>query len=128
MKDLTKAQKRELRRLAGLAYERELSAASANLQGEFERWRKGEIDVFMLNELIHQFHDGVARDLYKLYAMGQPVWGVGAAIARGVLKKEEVNPVILEYVQGPVEFAREYGTNIPEDDQSSPAGKVPPSV
>jgi hypothetical protein len=64
---LTKKQKAELRRLAGLAHERELSAAIRELDLEFERWKKGEISVFALNERIHKFHHGISRDLYALY-------------------------------------------------------------
>jgi hypothetical protein len=61
----TKAQRREVRRLTGLAHERELSTAAGRLQSEFDRWRRGEIDVFILNECIHKFHDGTSRELYK---------------------------------------------------------------
>ena len=64
---LTKKQKAELRRLAGLAHERELSEALTNLESEFGRWRIGEISVFELNDRIHEFHHGLSRDLYKLY-------------------------------------------------------------
>ena len=59
LRSFSKAQKREVRRLAGLAHERELAAAVDNLRAQFERWRAGEFDVFELNERIHQFHDGI---------------------------------------------------------------------
>ena len=104
----TKAQRKEIRRLAGVAYERELSAASAQLESEFARWRKGEIDVFGLNELIHKFHNGASRDLYKVYAMGEAHWGVASAIARGLLTESEVDPAILESLSESIQRGHEF--------------------
>ncbi len=93
---LTKAQLKEVRKLAGLAYERELAKAVGDLQNQFESWRRGELDVFGLHERIHQFHDGISRDLYKQYVLGEPGWNLAAAIRNGVVKECEVNPLILE--------------------------------
>ena len=42
--ELTKAQRRRLRELGGMAYQRELSAELSNLESEFRRWRAFEID------------------------------------------------------------------------------------
>ena len=94
----TKAQKREIRRLAGLAYERELFAAAAALEEDFKRWRRGELDVFALNEQIHKYHNGVSRELYKLYAMGDPGLSVAIAARRGVLQEKEVMPDIADCI------------------------------
>jgi hypothetical protein len=104
----TKAQRKEIRRLAGLAHERELGAAAGQLGLQFERWRRGEIDVFALNQEIHLFHDGVSRDLYKSYVMGcNPEWSVASAIARDVLNESEIDPLILQGLGGSIELARE---------------------
>lgn len=106
----TKAQRREIRRLAGLAHERELGVAAGRLQAEFERWRRGEFDVFVLNDHIHKFHDGVSRDLFKRYCMGDEEWSVASAIDREVLKESEVDRPILEALRGVIEFARQMRT------------------
>ena len=103
---LTKKQKAELRRLAGLAHERELSAALSNLESEFGRWRRGEISVFELNDRIHRFHHGVSRDLYKLYDPRDAEIVVPGAIARGTLKEQEVDPALLRNVADLIEFAK----------------------
>jgi len=103
---LTKKQKAELRRLAGLAHERELSAALSNLESEFGRWRRGEISVFELNDRIHRFHHGVSRDLYKLYDPRDAEIVVPGAIARGTLKEQEVDPALLRNVAELIEFAK----------------------
>ncbi len=49
--NLTKAQRRQLRELGGMAYERDLSSHLATLESEFVRWRAGEIDAFVLAEV-----------------------------------------------------------------------------
>ena len=104
---LTKRQKAELRRLAGLAHERELSAAVGDLQLEFERGKKGEISVFALNESIHKFHHGISRDLYKRYDLTDLDWSVAGAIARGTLGKDEVDTLLLKNLTGLIEFLKE---------------------
>lgn len=102
-----KAQRRELQRLSGLAHRRELSAAAGQLQSEFDRWRRGEIDVFVLNDYIHKFHDGVSRELYKRYAMTEAERGVASAIAREVLKEPEIDHSILEGLRSLIEGSRQ---------------------
>lgn len=106
--EFTKLEKKELRRLSGVAYERELSSASGELESEFGRWRKGVIDVFLLNELIHQFHDVTSRDLYKAYVMGDTHWNVASAIARGILKESEVKTSVLDKLRSAIDMAREF--------------------
>lgn len=54
-----------------MAYERELSMATEELASRFARWRAGEIDVFELNEFIHESHNDASRDLYKIYTKHQ---------------------------------------------------------
>jgi hypothetical protein len=107
MRPFTKAQRREIRRLAGLAHERELGTATGQLQSEFDRWRRGEVDVFVLNDHIHKFHDGVSRDLYKRYAMGEVEWSVASAIAREILKESEVDRSILDALRSVIELAQQ---------------------
>jgi hypothetical protein len=103
---LTKKQKAELRRLAGLAHERELAAAIGELELEFERWRKGEIGVFALNESIHKFHHGISRDLYTLYDPRNAELVVPGAIARGTLAEREVDPSLLHNLAELIQFGR----------------------
>jgi hypothetical protein len=90
-----------------LAHERELSTAAGQLQSEFDRWRRGEIDVYVLNDHIHKFHDGVSRELYKRYAMGEAEWGVASAIAREVLNESEIDRSILEGLRSMIEWGRQ---------------------
>jgi len=50
--ELTKAQRRRLRELGGIAYERDLSGELAKLESEFKRWRGGQISPFELSDTI----------------------------------------------------------------------------
>ena len=92
----TKLERKELRRLAGLAYERELAKALESLEGNFKRWRKNKITAFELSELIHKFHNGIARDLWSFYTTGNTELNVKHAIAEGIILETEISPGILE--------------------------------
>jgi hypothetical protein len=102
--DLTKEQKRRIRALTGLAYERELGRELALVEVEFSRWRHGEIDPYELGQVIHKFHDGVARDLYSTYTSSYPELTLGSAIARGILSPDEVPPDIRHALEGHFSF------------------------
>jgi hypothetical protein len=92
----TRLERKELRKLAGLAYERELAKALASIEEEFKRWKKNKITAFELSERIHKFHNGVARNLWSFYETGHTELNVRHAIAEGILLKTEVSPGILE--------------------------------
>src|SRR3989304_4919105 len=101
--ELTKKQKKRLRQLAGTAYERELSEASKNLLTEFLRWQENEIDVFELNEKIHQFHNGDSRRLYTKYVGMDPRSSVAQALKEGILDRSEVEDDIYSLVSNLIE-------------------------
>jgi hypothetical protein len=87
---LTKEQKRQARELATVAREAELSEALRELDVLFSDWRKGHIDAFQLSDAIHQFHDGQARDLFKMYNGGAPEDLAARAIAHELVPPEQI--------------------------------------
>lgn len=93
-----KEQRQKLRQLAEIAYDRELTEASAKLLLEFRRWENREIDVFELNNTIHEFHNGISRTLYTRYSGMDTTFGVVSALHRGILSREEVGDDV--YVEG----------------------------
>ena len=113
----SKANKRKLRELAGVAYERELGAELSKLESEFARWRRGEIDPFELSERIHRFHDGISRDLYVLYGRLSPSHSVARAVAFQVLQEAEVPSELLEALERTIHFYREQLAEPDEQDQ-----------
>jgi hydroxypyruvate isomerase len=63
----TKRQMKELRRLADEAYRRELDAALREVAAAFGEWEAGKLSGFALSDRIHEFHNGIARDLWHNY-------------------------------------------------------------
>src|SRR6267378_772837 len=107
MDSFEKAQRKELRRLVGLAHERELAIALAALEAQFHEWHAGKLDVHELSDAIHQFHNGFARDLYVTYTRLEPRVAVAQAVARKVLRDDEVPPTLREALQSLITFYEE---------------------
>jgi len=99
-KKISKNVQKALRQFAGIAYERELSAAAQALQHEFSRWTSGAIDVFALNEKIHEFHQGISRELYSRYAVMDAAFAVASALRRGVIIRAEMGEPAYLSVEG----------------------------
>jgi len=116
--DLTKSQRRRIRELAGIAYDRELSRELTALEKEFARWRSGVITAHDLDERIHQFHQGPNRQLFTTYTGGAVELAVAAAIANGVISEAEAGPEMLEILRGGIEFARRSSKDDDGDDDS----------
>jgi hypothetical protein len=89
--ELTKKQKKHIREMAGVAYERAMAAALDKLLAAFQKWKQGKMTPFDLDEEIHQYHNGTARDLCKLYGTGDPDMAVLIALSKEILKIEELN-------------------------------------
>jgi len=102
-----KAQRKELRRLAGLAYERQLATALAALEAQFRKWHAGNLDVHELSDAIHEFHNGIARDLYVTYTRLEPRVAVAQAVARKVLQESEVPPALRDALDPLIKFYEE---------------------
>ena len=56
------------------------------------------------NDLIHQFHGGPSRDVWRKYATNrlQPV--LWFAVATGILRKEELPAELLQHLAGLINF------------------------
>ncbi len=67
---MAKSFRKMAKQLIGQAYQREQDKALESLRREFDRWKSGEIDCWELTDLIHRFHNGESRDLYKIYETG----------------------------------------------------------
>ena len=87
---LTKEQKRQARELATAAREAELSEALRELDVLFSDWRNGRLDAFQLSDAIHQFHDGQARDLFKMYNGLAPEDLAARAIAHELVEPAQI--------------------------------------
>lgn len=105
--ELTRKQKKHIREMAGMAYERALVAALDNVFASFQKWKRGDMTAFALDEEIHRYHNGTARDLYKNYGIGDPDMAVLIALTKGILKIEELNEDCRSFYQERVNMFRD---------------------
>ena len=105
-REFTKAQRRRLRELGAIAYERDLSTELSKLETEFERWRAGEIDAHELSDHIHRFHQGPARKLFSQYDHRNLGFAVAHAIHRGLITQEEAGADAIEMIRAHLAFLR----------------------
>ncbi|MDP9311584.1 MAG: hypothetical protein M3R24_12005 [Chloroflexota bacterium] len=99
MRDIPKRVKRLLREQAARAYEAELRRALLPLAEAFEQWKAGQIESGNLCQLIHEFHQGPARELYTRYNAAWLDMVVARAIADGLLDRQEVPAEVLDYLR-----------------------------
>jgi len=117
---LSKKLRAEIRVLQGLAWRRDLETALTGLEEQFELWRKQSIDAFELSDLIHKFHNGKNRDLWKFYSDHQNSFSVPSAIAREVILVSEVSKELLEIIDRDIQqFRQIYAEQDVFDDNQS---------
>ena len=104
MPDTSKRIKRLVREYAAIAHDRELGQALGDLGAQFERWRRGEIGPVELTDLIHQFHDGPARDVWRKYATNRLEPALALAVATGLVRKEELPAELGQHLAGLIDF------------------------
>ncbi len=104
MPETSKRIKRLVREYAAIAHDRELGHVLDDLGAQFERWRSGAISAAELNDLIHQFHDGASREVWRKYATNRLEAALGLAVATGVLRKEELPTELLQHLAGFIDF------------------------
>ena len=112
--------RKALRELADEAHERELAQAVSDLETRFQAWRKGEMSCFELNDLIHKFHNGTSRNIWKRYAYLKPDQSVPSAVACGILKEDEIPPAMLEEMKASIEFFRDDADEEPDQPADVP--------
>ena len=96
--------KRLVRERAAIAHDRELGQALLQLRTHFDRCQRGEIAAADLNDLIHQFHQGASREIWKRYANNHLEPAIGSAVAAGILRREELPEDLLRHVSGLIDF------------------------
>jgi hypothetical protein len=61
--DFTKSEKKRIRQLADLAWDRALRIELQKIAAAIEEMENGQLTPFDVTDRIHQFHSGAARDL-----------------------------------------------------------------
>ena len=88
--DLTKADKKKVRQLAGIAWERELRSEILGIAAAINEMENGLLSPFDVNDRIHKFHNGASRDLFKQYSQSLPWSGVCRAYIDRVLTDDDL--------------------------------------
>jgi hypothetical protein len=68
--------------------------------------RAGTIDLWELDQRIHKYHDGPARELYKQYNESRVDMVVAYAIVRGIITQDRVPAKLEPYLEAPLAFYR----------------------
>ena len=103
--DLTKADKKKVRQLASIAWERELRIELRKIGVAIEEMESGRLTPFDITERIHKFHDGASRDLYKQFSGSLPWLEVCRAHFDGVLTDDDITDASGDIRDGIREFA-----------------------
>jgi len=99
----SKKVKHAIREYAGQLYEADLHKELETLSAKFDEWRNGTLDSFDLQEAIHQFHNGAARELFKHYN-SELDFVVAQAIVDGRINQAEVPVEVLEHLRNAIAF------------------------
>ena len=95
-----------LRQLAQEAWEAELTRELEELFETFCKWADKGVSAFDLSDQIHEFHNGVSRELYNRYTGLPPASSVAHAIALGILGEESIDSSLLEKLLPLIETLR----------------------
>lgn len=90
MPETSKKLKALLREHAGRAWEAEMGAALEGLAAKFDAWKAGAISNADLHAAVHEYHDGIAREIWKRFSTNDPKMQLAHAVATGVLRKDSL--------------------------------------
>lgn len=99
------------------AWEAENRIALGALAGRFDEWREGKLATDELDHAVHEYHDGIGREIWKRYALGDPAFALARAILVGIIDRDSLPPEVLEHVSPLVELI----TPNPDADQMNQA-------
>lgn len=85
-----------MHQLAAEAHEQELEEALTELYDKFCTWGGKGMSAFDLNDKIHEFHDGISRELYKTYVMSLPEIAVAVGLSRRAINPSSVDEGLIK--------------------------------
>ncbi len=120
--DFNKSDRRRVRELADIAWERQLRDELLAIGDAITAMRNNTITPHDVNQLIHQFHNGTSRELYNRYSGGQIWIAVCRAHYDGILSDEDVSDVSEKLRDELRRFADTYrtinGLDVPLNDKN----------
>ena len=104
MKEYSRTEKRRLRELAEIAYERELKKSLTVLAATFDQWKSSKITSLELSQLLHEFDRGESRDLWSMYDTPEHDMVVARALVKGILTNKDVGEELAGVLQPHIRF------------------------
>lgn len=98
MNRVSKKPSRLLREHRDRAWEAENRIALGALANKVDQWREGKLTTDELDHAVHKYHDGIGREIWKRYAMGEPELALARAILVGVIERDSLPPEVLEHI------------------------------
>jgi len=115
---MSKATKRRLRELAGIAYERELRKALQPVEQALADMHAGKRNAFEVSEVIHQFHQKPARELWIRYARSSLEMAIHSALFENVITPEEIPEEARQWFVERVEYYRALQNSDTDEDDA----------
>ena len=106
--EFTKSEKRRIRELAALAWERELRSELTSIGDAINRMTDDQMSPHDVNNLIHKFHDGISRELFNRFSSNKPWLAVCRAHYDGVLTDADIAGDSDKIRNGIIEFAKTF--------------------
>jgi len=103
----SKKLKAALRECTRLAWEAEMRGALLPLALMFDEWKSEKLSTSDLNQAIHEYHNGAAREIWRRFATDDPTMPLAYAVASGVLPKDSLPAEVLEHIASKVEHLLE---------------------
>ena len=107
MKEHSKSEKRRLRELADIAYERDLRNSLSAFSAKFDDWKVGKITSSQMSRLLHEYDYGESRRLWGMYQTPRHDMLVARAIAIGLLSEKEVGEDVVLLLSQQIAFYKE---------------------
>jgi len=108
MPEMTESQKNHLKALAASAHEKELTLELTRLYGKFQKWRENKLTPWEMNEILRQFHNDTASEIYKTYVLvNDPRTAVAKAIINNILTLSEVDADCRPFLESIIAIYRE---------------------
>ncbi len=106
MQKFSKSEKKHLRELAALAYERDVAKSLSNIASKFDEWKNGKISALQLNEALHEYDRGESREVWSRYDSNQFDIQVAGAIVRGLLTENEAGKEVVTLLSNQIQFLK----------------------
>ena len=98
--------RRTLKELSWKSYEIELREHLGNLFNNFKTWDNNKLKSGELSDLIHEFHDGPSREMYKYYNTVDPEMSVSRAIVLEYFSSKQIPEEVFPFISNSIEFCK----------------------